>query len=291
MGEPANSPPTSTADQLDIVRLQASLRTHSFGRMLRYTLSTESTNAGALAYLHQHAGPSLPHGMAILAEYQTAGRGRRGRSWHSPGGNIYCSLIAVPEAGATNPGPWLSWVPLFAALAVADCLTNHTGLAVSVKWPNDLLMGEKKLGGILCEQSSTPDKSMAIVIGMGLNINADLNTFPEEFRAGATSLAAETGRPLDRVAILTDLFFRLEERLNRLFLEGPTGMIDEFTQRCSTVGKTVLVTLEEQGIVRGMAESIGPDGCLCLRVMSDADPGSPRPLLEVRSAEVVHLRG
>jgi BirA family transcriptional regulator, biotin operon repressor / biotin---[acetyl-CoA-carboxylase] ligase len=289
--QPANSSPALDSDQLDIDRLQSSLRTHFFGRILRYTPSTESTNADALAYLHQQNGLSLPHGMAILAECQTAGRGRRGRSWHSPSGNIYCSLIAVPEPGATSPDPWLSWVPLFAALAVADCLSSHTGLTVSVKWPNDLLIGEKKLGGILCEQSSTPDKIMAVVIGIGLNINADVDTFPQELSAGATSLAAETGRLHDRVTILADLFFRLEQRMDRLFLDGPTGMIDEFTQRCSTVGKTVLVTLEEQGIVQGLAESIGPDGCLCLRVRSEADPALPRPLLEVRSADVVHLRG
>ena len=227
---------------------------------------TASTNADALAYLQQLAGESIPHGMAILAECQTAGRGRRGRTWHSPAhGNIYSSVIVVPNLGATRQGPWLSWVPLFSALAVADSLSSHTGLTVSVKWPNDLLIGEKKLGGILCEQTSTPNTTMAIVIGIGLNINATLDSFPADLRTGATSLAAENGRPLDRVAILADLFFRLEQRMDRLFLDGPTGMIDEFTQRCSTLGKRVRVTLEEQGVVQGVAESIGPDGCLCLR--------------------------
>ena len=73
------------------------------------------------------------------------------------------------------------------------------------------------------------------------------------------------------MAILADLYFRLEQRLDRLLLDGPTGMIDEFTQRCSTLGHRVRVTLEEQGVVQGIAESIGPDGCLCLRVVSDTD--------------------
>lgn len=292
MDDPANDPSASAADQLDIERFQATLRTHSFGRMLRYTPSTASTNADALAYLHQHSGPTSLHGTAILAERQTAGRGRRGRTWHSPAqGNIYNSVIVLPTPGALRPSVWLSWVPLFSALAVADCLSSHTGLAVSVKWPNDLLIGDKKLGGILCEQASTRDKTMAIIIGIGLNINADLASFPEELRTVATSLAAECGRKFDRVAILADLLFQLEQRVDRLFVEGPMGMFDEFIQRCSTIGKSVRVTLEEKGVVQGTAESIGSDGCLCLRVASDAHSALAGSLLEIRSAEVVHLRG
>ncbi|MBA3753746.1 MAG: biotin--[acetyl-CoA-carboxylase] ligase [Nitrospira sp.] len=292
MGEPANGPAASTTDQLDIDRLQTSLRSHSFGRMLRYAPSTHSTNADALTYLQQHAGPPSPHGMAILAECQTVGRGRRGRTWHSPAqGNIYSSVIVVPAQEANRSGPWLSWVPLFSALAVTDCLSSHTGLAVSVKWPNDLLIGEKKLGGILCEQTSTPDKTMAIVIGIGLNINAELDSFPQELKGSTTSLAAEWGRPVDRVIILADLLLRLEQRLDRLFLQGPAGMIDEFTQRCSTLGQSVRVTLEEQGLVQGIAESIGPDGCLCLRLRPNAGSTFSSSLLEIRSGEVVHLRG
>lgn len=290
MGGAANDP--SPADRLDIDRLRASLQTQAFGRSLRYAPSTSSTNADALAYLQQLTGPATPHGTVILADCQTAGRGRRGRTWHSPPqGNIYLSVIVVPEPGFTRTGPWLSWIPLFSALAVADCLVICTGLAVSVKWPNDLLIGDKKIGGILCEQTTTADRTPAIVIGIGLNVNAAPDSFPEELRAGATTLATEAGRRLDRVTILADLLLRLEQRMDRLFHDGPSGMVDEFTRRCSTLGKTVRVALEENGIVQGIAESIGPDGCLCLRVTSGASPSSPHRLLEIRSAEVIHLRG
>jgi len=290
VGDPAKDSSVSAADQLDIDRLQATLRTHSFARMLRYTPSTASTNADALVYLQQDTGPTSPHGMTILTERQTAGRGRRGRTWHSPAqGNLYGSVIVVPAPGANRPA-WLSWVPLFSALAVADCLSNHSGLAVSVKWPNDLLIGDKKLGGILCEQTSTVDKTLTIIIGIGLNINAALDSFPDELRAGATSLKAECGRTFDRVTILADLFYRLEQRLDHLFLDGPSGMVDEFTQRCSTLGKGVRVTLEEKGLVQGIAESIGADGCLCLRLLSEGGSPLSGSLLEIRSAEIVHLR-
>lgn len=290
MGRPANDP--LIADRLDIDRLNASLRTRAFGRVLHYTPSTASTNADALAYLQQPATAPAPHGLVILADCQTSGRGRRGRTWHSPPqGNIYTSVIVVPRPGTNGIGPWLSWIPLFAALAVADSLTTQTTLAVSVKWPNDLLINEKKIGGILCEQTTTPDRTMAVVIGIGLNINAALDNFPEDLRSGATTIAAEGGRPFDRVPILADLFLRLEQRMDRLFLDGPAGMVQEFTQRCATLGRTVRVTLEEQGIVQGVAESIGPDGCLRLRVTSGTSPARSPSLMEVRSAEVVHLRG
>ncbi|MFZ1764266.1 MAG: biotin--[acetyl-CoA-carboxylase] ligase [Nitrospira sp.] len=290
MGGPAND--QCPADRLDIDRLQASLHTHTFGQTLRYIPSTASTNADALAYLQQPTGPAAAHGTVILADCQTAGRGRRGRAWHSPAqGNIYMSVIVVPEPGSTRIGPWLSWIPLFSALAVSDCLSGCTGLAVSVKWPNDLLIGDKKIGGILCEQTTTADRTLAIVIGIGLNINAAPDSFPEELRAGATTMAAEAGHRLDRAMILADLLLRLEQRMDRLFHDGPSGMIDEFTRRCSTLGKTVRVALEENGIVQGIAESIGPDGCLCLRVTSDPSPTLPHRLLEVRSAEVIHVRG
>ena len=123
MDGPANDP--SPADRLDIDRLQASLRTHAFGRTLRYLPFTASTNADALAYLQQLTGPPAAHGTVLLADRQTAGRGRRGRTWHSPAqGNIYMSVIVVPEPGSKRLGPWFSWIPLFAALATADCLTT-----------------------------------------------------------------------------------------------------------------------------------------------------------------------
>lgn len=290
MGGPGNDSPLSPPFDLD--RFHASLHTHAFGRTLRYSASTASTNADALEYLQQWATMPTPHGLVILTDCQTAGRGRRGRAWHSPPqGNLYCSVIVVPRPVATRITPWLTWTPLLSALAGADCLSQQTGLPVSVKWPNDLLIHDKKVGGILCEQTTTVDRTMAIVIGIGLNINAPLNTFPEDLQQGATTLAAQAGQEFDRVAILADLLLRLEQRLDRLFLDGPAGMIDEFTQRCSTVGKTVRVTLEEKGMVQGIAESIGPDGCLRLRVTSNSVQQPSDSLLEVRSAEVVHLRG
>lgn len=201
------------------------------------------------------------------------------------------SVVVAPTAGTTRMGLWLSWIPLFAALATADALTSKTGLPISVKWPNDLLVEAKKIGGILCEQTTRPDRTIAIVVGIGLNINAPLDRLPEELKARATSLAKESGRPIDRGAILAELFLRLEQRLDCLLTDGPVSMIDEFSRRCSTIGKAVRVNLEQGRVVEGVAESIGPDGCLRLHVTCDSAQPPSAALLEVRSAEVVHLRG
>ncbi len=290
MGGPASD--LSPGDRFDIERLQASLQTRAFGRVLHYRPSTASTNADALAYLQQPPGTAEPHGLVILTDRQTAGRGRRGRTWHSPPqGNLYLSVVVVPRQGAKGMVPWLTWVPLLSALAGADCLSDQAGFTVSVKWPNDLLVNDKKIGGILCEQTTTAQNATAIVIGIGLNINAALDSFPEGLRAGATTLATEAQRPFDRVPLLADLLLRLEQRIDRLFLDGPAGMAKEFAQRCSTVGQTVRVSLEQDHFVEGIAESIGPDGCLRLRVTSGTAQVQPGALLEVRGAEVVHLRG
>ena len=179
MGEPANSPVASAADQLELDRLQAILRTHSFGKMLRYTSSTASTNADALAYLQQHPGPASLNGMAILAECQTAGRGRRGRTWHSPArGNIYSSVIVVPEAGQP---------PTRSMALLGSAVLGTGGSRVPVEPHRSRRLRE------MAERSADwreearrdplrtdfhPNKTMAIVIGMGLNINATSRQFP-----------------------------------------------------------------------------------------------------------------
>lgn len=282
----------SRTEPLNLDRLRESLTTACFGRTLRYVPQTDSTNADALRHVQQIKGQPVPHGMVILAESQRAGRGRRGRSWHSPAeGNIYCSLILAPRTGTGMPLHALSWTPLASALAAADALARQGNLPVVVKWPNDVLIREKKVGGILCEQTNTADKQSAVIVGIGLNINSDPADLPEDLRATATSVSAELHRPVDRVQILADLLLGLEERLERLWQEGPGVLATEFSRRCDTLGKHVRITFSRQETVEGKALSIGDDGHLRVAVASTGiDDQDPR-IIEVRSADVVHLRG
>lgn len=259
--------------------------------MLRYLPSTESTNADALRHIQQLKGGLVPHGMVIVAESQRAGRGRRGRSWYSPAeGNIYCSLVLAAGTGSGSAPHALSWTPLATALAAADTLTRQTGLPVVVKWPNDVMIKDKKLGGILCEQTMTADKQTAIVVGIGLNINGDLRSMPSDLQETATSVAAELNRPADRTAILADLFVDLERRLDLLWQDGPGSLAPEYSRRCETLGKQVRITFNQHEAVEGLAASIGEDGHLRINVRSEGCDDDAERVIEVRSADVVHLR-
>lgn len=273
-------------------RLRRSLTTRCFGRTLRYLPQTDSTNADALRHVQQFREAPVPHGMVILAESQRAGRGRRGRSWHSPAeGNIYCSLILASGAGTGTPLHALSWTPLASALAAADALARQGNLPVVVKWPNDVMIKGKKVGGILCEQTNTADKQSAVIVGIGLNINSDPADLPEDLQATATSLSAELHRPVDRTELVAELQLELERRLDLLWREGPDELAAEFSRRRDTLGKHVRITFSQQEQVEGKALSIGEDGHLRVAVHPSGTGDEDDRTIEVRSADVVHLRG
>ncbi|HET9961915.1 MAG TPA: biotin--[acetyl-CoA-carboxylase] ligase [Nitrospiraceae bacterium] len=281
-----------TTEPLDVERLQAALVTSRIGRLLMYVASTESTNADAVRYIQGLADAAVPHGMTIVSECQRAGRGRRGRRWHSPAeGNIYCSIILAPNRQLSAASQALSWTPLAAALAAADSLARYGASQALVKWPNDVMVNGKKVGGILCEQAMTPDKQPAIIVGLGLNVNGEPASMPTDIRATTTSLAAELKHSVDRAALLADLFLHLERRWDRLWSEGPDSVAMEFRQRCDTIGKQVRITFSEQEVVEGLALAIGDDGHLKVLVQSDDCTGDVQRIIEVRSADVVHLRG
>src|SRR5581483_7327114 len=135
----------------------------------------------------------------VVADQQTAGKGRLGRAWHSPpGANIYCSVIlrSLPETGK------LPLIPLLTAAAIALALQDIVALPARLKWPNDILLNDHKVGGVLCESAGIGQAGAVVVIGIGLNVNEGAGGFPEDLRATATSLAMELGRSLDRAAVL-----------------------------------------------------------------------------------------
>jgi BirA family biotin operon repressor/biotin-[acetyl-CoA-carboxylase] ligase len=267
------------------------LQTERFGRLLRYVSSTESTNADAIRHVQNLTDEPVPHGMTFVAESQRSGRGRRGRTWHSPPeGNIYCSIILAPGRDLSASHHALSWTPLASALAVADGLARCGGLRANVKWPNDVLVNDKKIGGILCEQAVAWNKQPAIIVGIGLNINGQPTAMPVDVRARATSLAAELQQPVDRTGLMAEMLWHLEQRLDRLWSEGPGSLASEFRQRCDTIGKQVRVTFSDQNVVEGWAESIGDDGHLRVLVQSNEQGRKTARIIEVRSADIMHLR-
>jgi BirA family biotin operon repressor/biotin-[acetyl-CoA-carboxylase] ligase len=265
---------------MTVPAIQMRLRTRAFGRRLHLLDEVGSTNEQALALLQQ----GEPDGTTVVADRQTAGRGRQGRSWHSPPGrNLYFSVILRRRVARRQLASWLPWVPLVSALAVARAVEAGTGLRPSLKWPNDLLLGARKVGGLLCESGALSSEEPAVVVGVGLNVNQPADAFPAELRDIATSLAVEAGQSFDRATLLAALLNELEPTQDRLLGPESRSVRDEYRTRCATLGRLVQVTLAGGESLVGSAEALGDDGALVVR----PEGGEA---VEVRAADITHLR-
>ncbi|MBM4124980.1 MAG: biotin--[acetyl-CoA-carboxylase] ligase [Nitrospira sp.] len=263
--------------------VQALLKTKTFGRKLHIFSTTTSTNTEAMALAQQDA----QDGTVVVAEEQTSGKGRLGRHWHSPpGDNLYCSVILRRTPSPEELPHWLPIVPLMAAVAVARAVQTVAGLRPSLKWPNDILIGDRKLGGLLCESTLGDPAKTFVVIGIGVNVNIPPERFPEELRRIATSLAAETGRKFDRATLLAALLSELEIHAEALLTRPPETFLSGYARLCSTLGRRVRVHLADGDTVEGLADSIAPDGSL--RIIREGPQSGG--LLEVHAGDVIHLR-
>ena len=272
---------------LTLEDIRSTLVTQSLGRQLHLHQELASTNSEALRLAH--AG--TPHGTVVVADHQSAGRGRRARQWYSPpGANIYCSIVVRGVGPSLTLSEWLSWVPLISALAAAEAVHTTAAVSLSLKWPNDLLFQERKVGGILCESTHISADTPIVVIGIGLNVNMTEESFPEDLRQTATSLYAISHRPINRVQLLTQLLLELEQKLDELRTHGPERLRHAYASRCGTLGKQVRLILGDQQELLGTAESIGADGALQVRPNAPSAEVQTPPLLDIRAADVIHLR-
>lgn len=192
----------------------------------------------------------------VLAGEQTSGRGRLKREWLSPRGCLTFSLILYPE---TRHLPGLVMV---AALAAADTVTALAPVKAGLKWPNDVLVGGKKISGILAETGMTPETQNYAVVGIGLNVNMDPAVYLE-ISATATSLSVEAGRDLPRAAVLRTLLTRFERWYGALLDGAP--VFESWRTRLTTLGKAVRVLVGDE-FYEGVAEDVAPDGALLLRL-------------------------
>lgn len=197
----------SPEDVFSLSEIASRLQTRWAGRTLYFFESTGSTNPDAKRFAEEGA----PHGTIVVADRQTAGRGRRGRSWASPPGkSIYFTIVVRPEFAPDKA----SMITLVMALSVAQAIEEVTGLPAQIKWPNDIVVHKKKVCGILTEMSMTPemDEIQFVVAGVGVNTNHNgQEEFPEEIRKTATSLKIESGRQIDRAGLLERILARFEE--------------------------------------------------------------------------------
>ena len=263
--------------------IRAALRTKTFGRTLHILHETPSTNTAAMALAQKGA----EDGTVVVAERQTAGRGRLGRSWYSPAGeNLYCSVIVRQTQSQTRLDEWLSWLPLLSAVAAAHAIQAVAALQGRLKWPNDILINQRKLGGVLCESNSSRTQGRFVVVGIGINVNILRNAFPDDLRDLATSLAAEAGHPINRVALLSALLSELEIRIENLAAQQSAEVKREYTKLCSTLGRQVRVSLASGESVEGQADTINSDGSLRL-IRNGANAGT---ILDLRAGDVTYVR-
>jgi BirA family transcriptional regulator, biotin operon repressor / biotin---[acetyl-CoA-carboxylase] ligase len=272
---------------LNLDSIRSTLATTSFGHALYLHQDLPSTNREAASL----ARTGARNGTVVIAESQSCGYGRHGRAWFSPPGlNIYCSVIVRGMAETLSLSQWLSWVPLASALAVTEAMQQMTSVSLSLKWPNDLLLHERKVGGILCESSFATINEPVVVIGIGINVNVPPLSFPEELRPIAASLLEASGRPIDRNRLMAQLLLELEQCLDELRSSGPVRLRQAYTARCATLGCQVRVLFTNDQPIIGIAEALSADGALQVRALPPHPRSQPMPLVDVRAADVIHLR-
>lgn len=243
-------------DRLGELELRPLLATHDLGQALHWFPEVGSTNDVA----KQLAEEGAAHGEVVVAEAQSAGRGRRGRSWASPAcRNVYLSAILRPELAPAR-APELT---LLASVAVCQTV-RQAGVAASIKWPNDVLVNGKKVAGVLTELAADPDQIQWVVVGIGINVNVRPDELPDEVRPVATSLAVERGQPVPRALFTVALLGTLEEWLDRHAAEGFEPVRQAWRSMSDTLGREVRVHLGDR-VLEGVAEDIDAAGALLVR--------------------------
>jgi BirA family biotin operon repressor/biotin-[acetyl-CoA-carboxylase] ligase len=237
--------------------IQAGLGTEKIGRRI-YTLSqVSSTNEVAFRLALNGA----EEGEVILAESQTKGKGRMGRPWESPAGlNIYLSIILRPRILPSKT----PLITLMAAVACAEAIDVVAGLLPAIKWPNDLLIARKKLGGILTEADMELDRINFVVVGIGINVNMTHSSFPPSIRDTATSIRELLGREISRIALIQAVLRQIEQWYERL-RQGRGGEITKRWKELSLVKGQAIEVTSLGKVVRGTALDIDEDGALLVQ--------------------------
>lgn len=209
------------------------------------------------------ADSGKPHGFAVLAENQTAGRGRLGKTWLSPPGKgLYCTILVRPELDMQE----YSKITLTAGLAVSLTLEEFCRLDVQLKWPNDIYIAGRKSGGILVETSSLQNSSDACfaLVGIGLNVNGMINEFPEDLRKTATSLFVETAKEYDIFSLFSAIRDRLLQLLTQLVVEGFEEILEQWQKRDMLRGKWMSWVTPAGNVVYGKSLGVDYNGVLLI---------------------------
>ncbi len=253
---------TSSPDLLRQADIKPGLKTRIIGKELFLFSEVVSTNTVAM----EMASSGAPEGTVVIAETQTGGKGRLGRKWISPKGNLYLSVILRPDI-VIHKAPLIT---LVGAVAVASVIRKECDLEAGIKWPNDIVIAGKKVCGLLSEMSAEQDRIRHIVLGVGVDVNMELHALPADVGVLSTTLANETGERMDRPVLLQRILRELDKRYVA-FLADEGDVLREWTSLNVTVGKRVQVS-GAGGTQEGLAQGIDSDGRLVMKL----DDGSIR---------------
>jgi BirA family biotin operon repressor/biotin-[acetyl-CoA-carboxylase] ligase len=248
----------SSPDALHSDDLLARLgKTKVVGRDIRVFEETTSTND----VIEKLARDGVKEGVVVFAESQTKGRGRLGRKWMSPTHKgLWFSVLLRPELSPQET----TQLTVASATAVRRAIKTVTGLSAEIKWPNDLLIGGKKVVGILTEMSAEVDRVRHVILGVGVDVNQDAAEFPPELQKVATSLKAEAGEAICRAELATEILRELDVDYARICGGKFSQVADEWETGCLTIGKNVSVQMGAR-LIRGCAEALDDDGALLVR--------------------------
>ena len=248
----------SSPDALHSDDLLARLgKTKVIGRDIRVFEETTSTND----VIEKLARDGVREGAVVFAESQTNGRGRLGRKWMSPTHKgLWFSILLRPELSPQET----TRLTVASATALRRAIKNVTGISAEIKWPNDLLIGGKKVVGILTEMSAEVDRVRHVILGIGVDANQDAAEFSPELRKIATSLKVETGKEVCRAELATEILRELDFDYARICGGKFAQVADEWETGCLTIGKNVSVQMGARQI-RGCAEALDDDGALLVR--------------------------
>lgn len=229
------------------------------GKEILFYRTAGSTNALAM-----DLADTTAEGVVILADNQTSGKGRLGRTWWSPPGqNIAMSILLKPRIAPSE----VTLLTVMSAVACADAIRKTTGLSAAIKWPNDLMVSGRKIGGILTELRVADKRITRAVVGIGINVNSDRAQLPEEIRETATSVRIETGSAIAREELISGVLNEVDRRYEILRCGEKPVLLEEWKSLSSTLGKKVSVVIGDR-ILHGDAESIDDEGRLVLRLAS-----------------------
>jgi BirA family biotin operon repressor/biotin-[acetyl-CoA-carboxylase] ligase len=247
---------TSVPDILRLSDIKPGLKTRIIGKEIEILPEVVSTNTLAM----ERASNGAPEGAVVIAETQTGGKGRLGRKWASPKGNLYLSLVLRPDI----PMYKAPLITLMGAVAVASAIRKQCALDTVIKWPNDILISGRKVSGLLTEMSAEQDRIRHIVLGIGVDVNMELEELSPDVRELTTTLAGAAGKKFDRADLLREILRDLDHWY-QVFLSDVQDVLSEWKSLNMTIGNRITVSGAGETL-EGVAQGIDNEGRLVIRL-------------------------